>query len=59
MVDLPIGPAGGSCHNQAGVIANNICGELRYGYPAVLMMVLKVQACCPDRDHRGGYAITA
>ncbi|HEJ0213091.1 TPA: NAD(P)/FAD-dependent oxidoreductase [Proteus mirabilis] len=35
-VDLPISKAGGSCHNQAGVIANNICGELRYGYPAAI-----------------------
>lgn len=32
-VDLPVSKAGGSCHNQAGVIADNICAELRIGYP--------------------------
>ncbi len=36
LIYLPISKAGGSCHNQAGVIANNICGELRYGYPAAI-----------------------
>ncbi|QKK02982.1 MAG: NAD(P)/FAD-dependent oxidoreductase [Pseudomonadota bacterium] len=30
-VDLPISKAGGSCHNQAPVIANNIAGDLRIG----------------------------
>ncbi|MBP6115208.1 MAG: NAD(P)/FAD-dependent oxidoreductase [Neisseriaceae bacterium] len=32
-VDLPVSKAGGTCHNQAGVIADNICAELRIGYP--------------------------
>ncbi|MBP6562086.1 MAG: NAD(P)/FAD-dependent oxidoreductase [Neisseriaceae bacterium] len=32
-VDLPVSKAGGSCHNQAGVLADNICAELRIGYP--------------------------
>ncbi|EPO7432229.1 NAD(P)/FAD-dependent oxidoreductase [Yersinia enterocolitica] len=32
-VDLPISKAGGSCHNQAPVIADNIVSELRIGYP--------------------------
>lgn len=31
-VDLPISKAGGSCHNQAPVIADNIVAEL-YGRP--------------------------
>lgn len=35
-VDLPISKAGGSCHNQAGIIADNIFGELTYGYPAAI-----------------------
>lgn len=35
-VDLPISKAGGSCHNQASIIADNICGELTYGYPAAI-----------------------
>ncbi|MTB66671.1 NAD(P)/FAD-dependent oxidoreductase [Providencia sp. wls1943] len=35
-VDLPISKAGGSCHNQAAIIADNICGELIYGYPAAI-----------------------
>lgn len=30
-VDLPISKAGGACHNQAPVIANNIAGEIRLG----------------------------
>lgn len=30
-VDLPISKAGGSCHNQCPVIANNIAGDLRLG----------------------------
>ncbi|MBK0327580.1 NAD(P)/FAD-dependent oxidoreductase [Rhodobacteraceae bacterium F11138] len=30
-VDLPISKAGGSCHNQSPVIANNIAGDLRLG----------------------------
>lgn len=30
-VDLPISKAGGSCHNQAPVIANNIAGDIRIG----------------------------
>ncbi len=30
-VDLPISKAGGSCHNQCPVIANNIAGDLRFG----------------------------
>ena len=30
-VDLPVSKAGGSCHNQAPVIANNIAGEIRLG----------------------------
>ncbi|QXX82882.1 NAD(P)/FAD-dependent oxidoreductase [Providencia sp. R33] len=35
-VDLPISKAGGSCHNQAAIIADNICGELTYGYPSAI-----------------------
>lgn len=35
-VDLPISKAGGSCHNQALIIADNICGELTYGYPSAI-----------------------
>lgn len=35
-VDLPISKAGGSCHNQASIIADNICGGLTYGYPAAI-----------------------
>lgn len=30
-VDLPISKAGGSCHNQCPIIANNIAGDLRLG----------------------------
>lgn len=30
-VDLPISKAGGSCHNQSPVIANNIAGDIRIG----------------------------
>src|SRR5699024_6531830 len=30
-VDLPISKAGGSCHNQSPVIADNIAGDIRYG----------------------------
>lgn len=30
-VDLPISKAGGSCHNQSPVIANNIAGDIRLG----------------------------
>ncbi len=30
-VDLPVSKAGGACHNQAPVIANNIAGEIRHG----------------------------
>jgi sulfide:quinone oxidoreductase len=30
-VDLPISKAGGSCHNQCPVIANNIAGDIRLG----------------------------
>ena len=33
-VDLPISKAGGSCHNQAGIIADNIHGQIVYGYPS-------------------------
>ena len=32
-VDLPISKAGGACHNQAPVIANNITAEIRLGAP--------------------------
>ncbi|MFV8868099.1 NAD(P)/FAD-dependent oxidoreductase [Serratia fonticola] len=32
-VDLPVSKAGGSCHNQAPVIADNIVAELRLGQP--------------------------
>lgn len=32
-VDLPISKAGGACHNQAPVIANNIAAEIRLGAP--------------------------
>lgn len=31
-VDLPISKAGGSCHNQAPVICDNIAGLIRLGY---------------------------
>lgn len=30
-VDLPVSKAGGACHHQAPVIANNIAGEIRHG----------------------------
>ncbi len=30
-VDLPISKAGGSCHNQCPVVANNIAGDIRLG----------------------------
>ena len=30
-VDLPISKAGGACHNQGPVIANNITGKIRLG----------------------------
>ncbi|MDR6925547.1 MULTISPECIES: FAD/NAD(P)-binding oxidoreductase [Pseudomonas] len=32
-VDLPVSKAGGACHNQAPVIANNIASEIRHGAP--------------------------
>jgi sulfide:quinone oxidoreductase len=32
-VDLPVSKAGGACHNQAPVIANNIASEIRRGAP--------------------------
>ncbi|MGH8449972.1 NAD(P)/FAD-dependent oxidoreductase [Pseudomonas sp.] len=32
-VDLPVSKAGGACHNQAPVIANNIAAEIRLGSP--------------------------
>ncbi|MFJ4086280.1 NAD(P)/FAD-dependent oxidoreductase [Pseudomonas psychrophila] len=32
-VDLPVSKAGGACHNQAPVIANNIASEIRLGSP--------------------------
>lgn len=32
-VDLPISKAGGSCHNQSPVVANNIAGDIRIGRP--------------------------
>ncbi|MHB2246599.1 NAD(P)/FAD-dependent oxidoreductase [Pseudomonas fitomaticsae] len=32
-VDLPVSKAGGACHNQAPVIANNITAEIRLGHP--------------------------
>jgi sulfide:quinone oxidoreductase len=32
-VDLPVSKAGGACHNQAPVIANNITAEIRLGGP--------------------------
>lgn len=32
-VDLPVSKAGGACHNQAPVIANNIAAEIRLGHP--------------------------
>lgn len=35
-VDLPISKAGGSCHNQAPVIANNITAEIRLGGPVAV-----------------------
>jgi len=35
-VDLPVSKAGGSCHNQAPVIANNIAGEIRLGAPCAV-----------------------
>lgn len=31
-VDLPVSKAGGSCHNQAPVVADNIVAELRLGH---------------------------
>lgn len=32
-VDLPVSKAGGACHNQAPVIANNITAQIRLGAP--------------------------
>lgn len=32
-VDLPVSKAGGACHNQAPVIANNITAQIRLGVP--------------------------
>lgn len=32
-VDLPVSKAGGACHNQAPVVANNIAAEIRFGAP--------------------------
>lgn len=32
-LDLPVSKAGGACHNQAPVIANNIAAEIRLGHP--------------------------
>lgn len=32
-VDLPVSKAGGACHNQAPVIANNIAAQIRLGAP--------------------------
>jgi len=32
-VDLPVSKAGGACHNQTPVIANNIAAEIRLGHP--------------------------
>lgn len=34
-VDLPISKAGGSIHNQAPVLANNIAGDIRIGKPVM------------------------
>ncbi|MBM3112814.1 NAD(P)/FAD-dependent oxidoreductase [Pseudomonas sp. P66] len=42
-VDLPVSKAGGACHNQAPVIANNIAGEIRLG-TTVAVYDGKVQA---------------
>ncbi|PPS61003.1 NAD(P)/FAD-dependent oxidoreductase [Pseudomonas sp. BRM28] len=35
-MDLPISKAGGACHNQAPVVANNIAGEIRLGTPCAV-----------------------
>ena len=35
-VDLPVSKAGGACHNQAPVIANNIAAEIRLGSPSAV-----------------------
>lgn len=35
-VDLPVSKAGGACHNQAPVIANNITAEIRLGAPGAV-----------------------
>ncbi|AJX33361.1 NAD(P)/FAD-dependent oxidoreductase [Burkholderia oklahomensis] len=32
-VDLPVSKAGGACHNQAPVIADNIAAQIRLGHP--------------------------
>ncbi|AIL62505.1 NAD(P)/FAD-dependent oxidoreductase [Pseudomonas alkylphenolica] len=42
-VDLPVSKAGGACHNQAPVIADNIAGEIRLG-TTVAVYDGKVQA---------------
>ncbi|MFK8328412.1 FAD/NAD(P)-binding oxidoreductase [Pseudomonas sp. BJa5] len=42
-VDLPVSKAGGACHNQAPVIADNIAGEIRLG-KTVAVYDGKVQA---------------
>ncbi|MNJ39418.1 Sulfide dehydrogenase [flavocytochrome c] flavoprotein chain precursor [compost metagenome] len=51
-VDLPVSKAGGACHNQAPVIANNIAGEIRLGRP-VAVYDGKVQAAAQMGLHAG------
>ncbi|WP_422422906.1 NAD(P)/FAD-dependent oxidoreductase [Pseudomonas sp. GZD-222] len=51
-VDLPVSKAGGACHNQAPVIANNIAGEIRLGR-TVAVYDGKVQAAAQMGLHAG------
>jgi sulfide:quinone oxidoreductase len=43
-VDLPVSKAGGACHNQAPVIAENLAARIRLGTPPVTCYDGKVQA---------------
>ncbi|WP_085683256.1 MULTISPECIES: NAD(P)/FAD-dependent oxidoreductase [unclassified Pseudomonas] len=51
-VDLPVSKAGGACHNQAPVIANNIAAEIRLGHP-VSVYDGRVQAVAQMGLHAG------
>lgn len=51
-VDLPISKAGGACHNQAPVIANNIAAQIRLG-ETVAAYDGRVQAVAQMGLHQG------